>query len=60
MSDALAGIGTLDLTLVSHDDVQALGDSVIGHALRRALGLTSPGAQDPDSVNPIAAHDSYV
>ena len=60
MSDALAGWGTLDPTSVSYDDVQSLGDTVIGNAIRRALAHSSAGAHDPDSANPIAVHDSYL
>lgn len=59
MSDALAGWGTLDPTAVSNDGVQSVEDTVIGHAIRRALAHTSAGAHDPDAAT-IAVHDSYL
>lgn len=61
MSDATADVSALDLTSIGNADISALGDSVIGHALRRALALAPPGdgALDADS-EPIASHDSYV
>lgn len=59
MSDTLVDVDALDLTAIGPSDVTALGDTVLGHALRRLLTL-SPSAADFDRADPIAAHDSYV
>lgn len=60
MSDMLVDNDVLDLAAIGPSDVAALGDTVLGHALRRLLALSSPAAADPDGADPIAAHDSYV
>lgn len=59
MSDNPIASGPLDVTAVPHDGLVALGDSVLGHAVRRILALGPHGAahSEPD---PIAAHDSHV
>lgn len=49
----------LDVSALSGADLILLGDSALGHAVRRALAL-SRGGQDPDSVDTIAAHDSHI
>jgi hypothetical protein len=53
-----ADIDALDLTAIGSCDVTALGDTVLGHALRRLISLSAKA--DPDTADPIAAHDSYV
>jgi FXSXX-COOH protein len=60
MSDTRVDIDAVDLTAIRLSDVTALGDTVLGHALRRLLALSPSAATDPDRANPIAAHDSYV
>jgi hypothetical protein len=59
MSDDAIDIGGLDLTGLAAANVATLGDSVLGHALRRALAA-SEANRDPGAVEPIAAHDSHV
>lgn len=49
----------LDVGSVPHDFLAALGDSVLGHAVRRALALgpLGTGYSEPDA---IAVHDSHL
>jgi|KBSMisStaDraftv2_1062788.scaffolds.fasta_scaffold85308_5 hypothetical protein len=60
MSDATADVSALDLTSIDNADVSTLGESAIGHALRRALALAPPGGAPESDSDPIASHDSYV
>jgi hypothetical protein len=60
MRDTRADIDALDLSAIGPGDVMVLGDTVLGHALRRLLALDPSPAADPDQADPIAAHDSYV
>ena len=60
MSDSLVDIDALDLSAIELGDVRALGDTVLGHALRRLLALRPSATADPDTGDPIAVHDSYV
>jgi hypothetical protein len=60
MRDTLVDIDALDLSAVGSGDVTALGDTVLGHALRRLLAPGPSAAADPDQADPIAVHDSYV
>jgi hypothetical protein len=57
MDDGAYDGGVLDLTAVSRRDLADLGDSALGHALRRALAMSHG---DPDNSDTIAAHDSHV
>jgi hypothetical protein len=59
MKDDLHDIAALDASALGPGDVAALGDSALGHAVRRARALyDSP--QDACSADPVAAHDSHV
>jgi hypothetical protein len=46
------GVISIDLTSVSEADIDALGDSPLAHALRRALAANASDA--------IADHDSTI
>ncbi len=59
MNDDLADVGTLDVTGLPADDVAALGDSALGHAVRRLLAL-GPASRDPNAADLFAVHDSHV
>jgi hypothetical protein len=59
MSDDLIDSGALDVATLSDDHVAALGDSALGHAVRRMLAL-GDASRGPAAVDPIAAHDSHV
>jgi hypothetical protein len=59
MGENAADVPFFDISNLSAQDVEALGASVLGHAVHRALAL---GTFPPDLQNedPIAAHDSHV
>jgi hypothetical protein len=59
MGDNPAATRPLDVASVSPESLAALGDSALGHALRRILALGTPGTGcgEPDA---IAAHDSHL
>jgi hypothetical protein len=59
MGDDMVGTTTLDVTVLGSDSLARIGDSVLGHAVRRllAIGSDDGGAA---AIAPIAAHDSYV
>ena len=52
-------IRALDVAGLAVATVATLGDSVLSHALRRALEA-SEASQDPRAAEPVAAHDSHV
>jgi hypothetical protein len=59
MSDNPTDIAALDVATLSDGDVDALGDSALGHAVRWILALGDAG-RGPSAVDPIAVHDSHV
>lgn len=59
MSDDLIDLNVLNVATLSDDDVAALGDSALGHAVRRVLTLGVAG-RGAGAADPIAAHDSHV
>lgn len=59
MSNASIDIDTLDVAKLSPAAVTTLGDSALGHAVRRMLECGAVGA-DPAAPAPIAAHESHV
>ena len=54
MSDDLIDGGAVDVTALSLADLRALGDSVLGYAVRRVLS-TDGGGGVPLAGDPIAA-----
>lgn len=58
MTDDQGDFAALDVSGLGPSDVAALGDSALGHAVRRARALHD--AADGRSAVPIAAHDSHV
>ena len=59
MSDGIIDIDALGVTGLSPCDIAGLGDSALGHAVRRLLALRNAGC-DADAADTIAAHDSHV
>jgi hypothetical protein len=59
LSDDLIDVDILDVTTLPLGDVAVLGDSVLGHAVRRRL-THGTRAQDVGPADAIAAHDSHV
>ena len=59
MNDDLIDVGALDVTELHHGEVAALGDSALGHAVRRVVAL-GPASRDPNATDLIAVHDSHV
>ena len=58
MKDDLGAIPALDASALSPGDMAALGDSALGHAVRRAREpYDSPQDRSADAV---AAHDSHI
>jgi hypothetical protein len=57
--DNPVAIDPLDVMSLPHDGLATLGDSALGHAVRRALALGPLGAgySEPDA---IAVHDSHL
>ena len=60
MSDESVDIDVLDVSDLFASDVAALGDSVLGHAVRRALASDASGGKLEVGGVTIAAHDSHV
>jgi hypothetical protein len=58
MSDDLVDIAAIDVTGLSEDDLEAIANSVLGHAVRRRLAADA--RQVSSASEPIAAHDSHV
>jgi len=58
MTDELRDFLAIDATALSARDLGALGDSVLGHAVRRVLAA-GPASQDA-GADPVAAHDSHI
>jgi hypothetical protein len=59
MSENAPDVPFFDISKLSAQDVEALGASTLGHAVRRALALGAFSA-DLQNEDPIAAHDSHV
>jgi hypothetical protein len=59
MSDDPVDIRALDVATLSDFDVATLGDSVLGHAVRRVLAAGG-GGRASNEASAIAAHDSHV
>jgi hypothetical protein len=59
MSDTSIDIDTLDAAVLSAGTVARLGDSALGHAVRRVLERCDFGS-DQTAPDPIAAHDSHI
>ena len=59
MSDTPIDIDTLDAAVLSSAALTRLGDSALGHAVRRMLERCNPGP-DPAEPDSIAAHDSHI
>jgi len=59
MGENAADVAFFDISDLSAQDVEALGTSALGYAVRRAL---APGNGVPDRQHeePIAAHESHV
>jgi FXSXX-COOH protein len=58
MSDDVVGKAVIDVSELSDGDLEALPNSVLGHALRRRLAVGV--GQDYSAPDPIAAHESHV
>lgn len=58
MDDDLTNADTLDVRTLSRGDVAAMGDTVLGHAVRRMLSTDGSGDGGRSAV--VAAFDSYV
>lgn len=59
MTDDLSDAAAFDASAMGTSAVAALGDSALGHAIRRARALHDP-LPDARPADPIAAHDSHV
>lgn len=59
MTDDLSDTAVFDVSAIGTSAVAALGDSALGHAIRRARALDDP-LPDARAADPIAAHDSHV
>jgi hypothetical protein len=59
MTDNLSDAAAFDASAIGTAAVTALGDSALGHAVRRARALADP-LTDAYAADAIAAHDSHV
>ena len=59
MTDDLSATAAFDASAIGTSAIAALGDSALGHAIRRAQALLDP-LPDACAADPIAAHDSHV
>ena len=58
MSEDLADVTSIDVSELSRGSLAAFANSVLGHALRRRLGVSV--GDDGSELDPIAAHESHV
>lgn len=59
MTDTSIDLDTLDVATLPSAAITTLGDSALGHAVRRALERDDMRS-DNTALDPIAAHDSHV
>lgn len=59
MGENAADIALFDVSNLSARDVETLGPSALGYAVRRAI-TPENGAPDRRDEEPIAAHESHV
>jgi len=59
MTDDTSNDTVLDVGGIATSDIAAIGDSALGHAIRRARALHDP-QHDSRASDVIAAHDSHV
>ena len=59
MTDDLSDTAAFDAGAIGTSAIASLGDSALGHAIRRAQALHDP-SPDARVADPIAAHDSHV
>lgn len=59
MTDDLSDTAALDAGSLGASAAATLGDSALGHAIRRARLVRDP-QHDARAADPIAAHDSHL